>query len=84
MSISLIIVLLVLFIIAMVFTFVAFRQEENKMKKYEQEENKVEAEIERSREYEANSVRKYIPIQIWIYVISTILSIILVIYFINA
>lgn len=76
MSIKLIVLLSILFVIAMGFTFFAFKQEEAKMKKYKEEGNTVADELRRSREYESTSVKKYIPIQLWIYGIFTILTII--------
>jgi predicted PurR-regulated permease PerM len=81
MSIGLIIFLIVLFVIAMILTFYAFKQEEMKMKQYKEAGNTVENELKRSHEYESTSIKKYIPIQIWIYVITTILSIIMIVYF---
>lgn len=81
MSMGLIVFLILLFIITMFLTFYAFRQEEMKMKEYEETGDTVADELRRSHEYEKNSVKKYIPIQIWIYAITLILSIIAVIYF---
>lgn len=83
MSTGLIVFLIILFVITMGLTFFAFKQEETKMKKIKEEGNTVENEIKRSREYETNSVKTYIPIQIWIYAIATVLSIVAaIIYFI--
>ncbi|HLS61040.1 MAG TPA: hypothetical protein VK044_07920 [Virgibacillus sp.] len=76
MSMWLIIFLIVLFIIAMALTFYAFGQEERKMKKLEDAGDTVEDELQRSHDYEATSIRTYIPIQLWIYAISIILTII--------
>lgn len=81
MSIGLIVFLIFLFIVAMVFTLLVFKQEEAKMKQYKEAGDTVENELKRSLEYEATSVKKYIPIQIWMYVITTILSIILIVYY---
>ena len=81
MSIGLIVFLTILFIVAMVFTFYAFKQEEIKMKKYKEEGDSEESELKRSLEYESTSVKKYIPIQIWMYVIATILSLGLILYY---
>lgn len=81
MSMGLIVFLIILFIVAMAFTFLAFKQEEAKMKQYKEAGDTVQSELKRSLEYEATSVKKYIPIQIWMYVITTILSIILIAYY---
>lgn len=83
MSMGLIVFLIILFIITMVLTLFAFKQEETKMKKIKDEGNTVENELKRSYEYESTSVKNFIPIQIWIYGIATLLGIIAaVIYFI--
>jgi len=76
MSMSLIIFLIVLFIIAMALTFYAFGQEEKKMKNIKEAGDTVEDQLQRSHDYESTSIRKYIPIQLWIYSITIILSII--------
>lgn len=81
MSIGLIVFLIILFIVAMFFTFYAFSQEEKKIAKYKEAGDTVEDELKRSLEYEATSVKKYIPIQIWMYVITTIISIIIIVYY---
>jgi len=73
-SMPLIIFLIILFIITMALTLYAFRQEDMKIKKYEEEGDTVEDEIRRSHEYEATSVKKYLPIQVWIYVITIVLG----------
>lgn len=83
MSMGLIIFLIILFIITMGFTFLAFKQEETKMKKIKDEGNTIENELKRSYEYESTSVKNYIPIQIWIYGIAILLSIVAaIIYFV--
>lgn len=76
MSMPLIIFLVILFIITMALTLYAFRQEEMKIKKYEEEGDTVQDEIRRSHEYEATSIKKYLPIQIWIYAITIIIGVI--------
>lgn len=81
MSMPLIIFLIILFVVAMLFTFIAFKQEEMKMKQYKEAGDTVESELKRSLEYEATSVKKYIPIQIWLYVITTILSVAIIVYY---
>lgn len=81
MSMGLIVFLIILFIVTMLLTFVAFKQEEVKMKQYKEAGDTVENELKRSLEYEATSVKTYIPIQIWMYVITTILSIALIVYY---
>lgn len=76
MSMGLIVFLIILFVITMILTMYAFKQEEKKMEKYEKEGDTVEDELKRSHEYESTSVKTYIPIQIWIYGVTIILSII--------
>lgn len=76
MSWTLIIFLVILFVIAMFFTFYAFKQEEMKMKKYEEDGDTVADELKRSHEYENTSVQNYLPIQGWIYIIAIIVTII--------
>lgn len=83
MSVPLIIFLVVLFIITMALTLYAFRQEEMKLKQYEEEGNTVKDELKRSHEYETTSIRKYIPIQIWIYSITFIVGIVAFIIYLN-
>jgi len=76
MSWTLIIFLIILFLITMVLTLYAFKQEEMKMKKYEEEGDTVADELKRSHEYESTSVKNYLPIQGWIYVIAIIATIV--------
>lgn len=76
MSIKLIIFLGILFIITMGLTLFAFLQEDKKIKKYEEEGDTIADEIKRSREYESKSLHYHLPVQIWIYVITIIGSII--------
>lgn len=76
MNTGLLIFLTVLFIAALAGTFFAFKQEEKKMKKYEEEGQTVQDELKRSLEYESSSLKSNVPIQIWIYVITIILSLV--------
>ncbi|GAB3064326.1 hypothetical protein [Virgibacillus ainsalahensis] len=76
MSAGLIIVLILLSIFAIGGTFFAFKQEENKMKKYEKEGETVQDEIKRSLDYEESSLKSNVPIQIWIYSIAIFLSLV--------
>jgi len=76
MSTWLLIFLSVLFIITMVLTFYAFRQEEKKMKRYEEEGDTIADEIKRSHDYESQSIKYHVPVQIWIYVVTIALTII--------
>lgn len=75
MSIYIYIFLGVLFVVTLLLTLYAFLQEEKKMKQYEEEGDTIENELNRSHEYEKNSIRTYIPIQVWIYVVFFILLI---------
>jgi type IV secretory pathway component VirB8 len=74
MNTGLIIFLIVLFAIALVGTFFAFRQEENKMKKYEEDGDTPQDEIQRSLDYEKSSLKSNVSIQVWIYVVAILLS----------
>ncbi|MFA1818769.1 hypothetical protein ACDX78_00980 [Virgibacillus oceani] len=74
MSTGLIIFLVILFIVSLLATFYALRQEENKIKKYEEEGDTPQEEIKRSLDYEKSSLKSNIPIQIWIYTIAILLS----------
>jgi hypothetical protein len=74
MNTGLIIFLVILFVAALIGTFFAFRQEENKMKKYEEEGDTPQDEIQRSLDYEKSSLKSNVPIQIWIYTITIFLS----------
>ncbi|PAV28823.1 hypothetical protein CIL05_14445 [Virgibacillus profundi] len=76
MSTGLLIFLIVLFIAALAGTFYAFKQEENKMKKYEEEGQTVQDELKRSLDYETSSVKSNVSLQVWIYVITILLSLI--------
>lgn len=72
MSVGLLISLIVLFIIAMLGTFYAFRQQDKTVEKYEEEGVTVEEELRRSNEYEKTSLnlKSGLSLQIWIYVIT--------------
>lgn len=74
MNTGLIIFLIVLFVAAMWGTFYAFKQEEKKMKKYEEDGVTVQDELKRSNEYETSSLKDSLPLQVWIYVITIGLS----------
>jgi hypothetical protein len=74
MNAGLIIILVILFVAALIGTFFAFRQEENKMKKYEEEGDTPQDEIRRSLDYEKSSLKSNVPIQVWIYTIAILLS----------
>ena len=74
MNTGLSISLIILFIIAILGTFYALKQEEKKMKQYEDEGVTVEEELRRSNEYEKSSLKSSLPVQIWIYVITIGLS----------
>ncbi|WP_010530336.1 hypothetical protein [Lentibacillus jeotgali] len=76
MSMGLIIFLVILFIAAMGGTFFAFKQEEDKMKKYEEEGDSFEDQLRRSHEYETSSLRTNVPIQLAIYGITITVSLI--------
>jgi len=69
-------IIFVLVIIAIVWTFIVFKQEENKMKKYEEEGDTVADEIRRSHEYETSS-RSNVSLQILIYTVTIVLSLVI-------
>ncbi|MEN1967102.1 hypothetical protein WMZ97_03390 [Lentibacillus sp. N15] len=76
MSIGLIVFLVVLCLAALLGTMLAFKQEEKKMKKYEEEGDSVEAQLKRSHDYETSSLKSNIPLQIVIYSVTIIGSLI--------
>ncbi|ALX47285.1 hypothetical protein [Lentibacillus amyloliquefaciens] len=76
MGIELFILLAVLFIAAIAGTFIAFKQEENKMKKYEEEGDTVEDQLRRSHEYESSSLKSNVPLQLIIYTVTIVASLI--------
>lgn len=72
MSTGLIIVLVIIFIAALGGTMFAFKQEEKKIKKYEEEGDTVEDQLRRSHEYESSSLKSNIPLQLVIYTITIV------------
>lgn len=76
MSIELIILLAFLFIVALVGTLIVFKQEENKMKKYEEEGDSVEDQLRRSHEYESSSLKSNLPLQLIIYTVTIVISLV--------
>jgi cbb3-type cytochrome oxidase subunit 3 len=71
---GLIIFLIFLFILAILGTFFALKQEERKMKKYEVEGDTIEDQLSRSLEYESASLKSNVRTQIWIYSITITLA----------
>ncbi|WP_164669255.1 hypothetical protein [Virgibacillus doumboii] len=82
MSIELIILLAVLFIAALAGTLFAFKQEEKKMKKYEEEGDTIEDQLKRSHEYESSSLKSNVPLQIAIYSVTIVLSLVVFAFYI--
>jgi len=76
MTIWLSIIMAIVTLIALIWTLYIFKQEENKMKKYESDGDTVENEVNRSLEYETRSLKKNLPLQIWIYTITIVLSLV--------
>lgn len=70
-----------LVVVAAIVTVIALKQEERKIKKYQTEVFSYEDELKRSQEYEENSIRNVIPIQLWMYGIGLVASIVLIIAF---
>lgn len=75
-GIELIILLAVLFIALLVGTILVFRQEERKMKRYEEEGDTVEDQLRRSHEYESSSLKSNVPMQIAIYTVAIVISLV--------
>src|SRR5690625_184573 len=79
----LIIASFILFVVALVWTLFIFKQEENKMKKYEEEGDTLEDQLKRSEEYEKRSLSSDVTLQIVIYsVFKVVFFFCLFIYFI--
>jgi len=76
MTIWLSVIMAIVTLIALIWTLYIFKQEENKMKKYEADGDTAENEITRSLEYETRSLKKNLPLQIWIYTIAIVLSLV--------
>jgi|GEM_PF-2256327 len=70
-----------LVIVAALVTVIALKQEERKMKKYQTDVFSYEDELKRSHEYEQNSIKNVIPIQLWMYGIGLVFSIVLIVVF---
>lgn len=73
---ELIIILVIITLIAIALTYRILKNMEKQMKTYEDEGVTFEEERERSVRYESESVKKHIPIQIVLYVVLIILSVI--------
>ncbi|WP_217585766.1 hypothetical protein [Lentibacillus saliphilus] len=82
MSLGLIVFLIILFIIAVGGTLYAFKQEEKKMEQYEAKGDTPTDELERSHAYETESLKSNIPLQIVIYSLTLIITIIVFVWFI--
>lgn len=76
MSIGFYIFISILFIIMLFLTFFAFKRIDNEIKEYEEKGATFEDEMRRSHEFETGSIRRHIPVQIWMYVITFLLMII--------
>ncbi|GAA0440603.1 hypothetical protein GCM10008983_17060 [Lentibacillus halophilus] len=83
MTIKLLILLTILFIAALGGTLYAFKQEENKMKRLEEEGDTADDQLRRSREYESSSLKSNIPLQIAIYSIAIVGSLLVFAFYIN-
>lgn len=75
----LIIASLVLILIAGIVTLLAFKQEENKIESYKEQNLSPIEERKRSQEYEENSVSSVVPLQIWTYTITAIITVVLIV-----
>ncbi len=72
----LLIVLIVITLIAIILTYRILKGMENQMKQYEEDGVTVEEERERSIRYETESFKKHLPIQIILYIVLLILTVI--------
>ncbi|WP_200411632.1 hypothetical protein [Virgibacillus salexigens] len=82
MSVGLIVFLIILFVIALGTTLFAFKQEENKLRRYEEEGDSPENERIRSSEYEVNSLKTNVPILIGIYSLAVLIGLIAFMFYI--
>lgn len=69
-----IIFMIILFIVTLIATFATLKKEENKQKAYEKQGDTPEEERKRSFEYENQSLKSNVPLQIWIYTLTIFLS----------
>ncbi|HLQ82590.1 MAG TPA: hypothetical protein VK121_01920 [Pseudogracilibacillus sp.] len=83
MSIGMIIFLSLILIIALVGTFVVFREEENKMKKHKADGDTAKIYAERSEEYEENWLKTGLRKQIVIYAVTIIVFIVIALIIFN-
>lgn len=84
MNVTLIVLSAILVLIASIVTVFVLKQEEKKSKQYATEKNSEHSEFLRSQEYEKNSVKKYIPIQLWIYGLTTVFTLVLILFFMKS
>lgn len=82
MGMGLILLLVVLFAAALIGTLFAFKQEENKMKRYEEEGDSIEDQLRRSHEYETASLKSNLPLQVAIYSVTIVLSLVIFAFYI--
>lgn len=81
-SIELLIVLGIIFVVTLFLTYYFMRRMENQMKSYEEEGATIEDERERSLRYETESFKKHLPIQIVLYIVIFIISILGIVFFV--
>ncbi|HLR15969.1 MAG TPA: hypothetical protein VK144_09075 [Bacillota bacterium] len=75
-SMELLIVLIIITLVAIVITYRILKGMEKQMKSYEDEGVTVEEERERSLRYETESFKKHLPIQIFLYILLFIITVI--------
>lgn len=73
---ELLIVLIIITLVAIIATYRILKGMEKQMKEYEEEGVTVEEERERSIRYETESFKKHLPIQIVLYIILLVLTVI--------
>ena len=81
MYLTLILISFLFIVIAAVLTIIALRQENQKVKKYEADGSTYKEALKRSHEYEKASISSVVPIQLWVYGIGALLTIVLIIAF---
>ncbi|WP_245799378.1 hypothetical protein [Virgibacillus siamensis] len=79
---GLILLLVVLFAAALFGTLFVFKQEEKKMKRYEEEGDTVEDQLRRSHEYETVSLKSNVSLQVAIYAVTIVLSLVVFAFYI--
>lgn len=75
-SMELLIVLIIITILAIIITYRILKGMEKQMKSYEDEGVTVKEERERSLRYETESFKKHLPVQIFLYILLFIATVV--------